>query len=111
MKIRRVRELRKLIVKCMEMEDQDEALLYEPDDSEYPEYFRNLSDIADILDDNGFDIRKFKDKLVNAQFLWLNRNEEKIKNCLDGKYAGDGASERDRIFKGGSEELDWSKIK
>ena len=46
------------------------------------ENHRNLSGIAEILDDNDFDTSKFKERLDKTQFFWLNKNKGKIKRYL-----------------------------
>ncbi len=97
------RKLWELIDECIKLEDENAFIKLEDEkvmkDLElldashgtsyskkaFEEYQRNLSDIAEILDDNDFDTSKFKDRLDEAQFFWLNKNKGNIKLCLAGR--------------------------
>ena len=97
------RELRKLIDECIKLEDEITCIKREDEKGTknlefldillgtsdfkkaFEEYDRNLSDIAEILDDYDFDTSKFKDRVDETQYFWLNKNKEKVKWCLRGR--------------------------
>lgn len=96
----RRRELWELIDECIKLEDENTFIKLEDEKvmknlelldillatsyskEALEEYQRNLSDIAEILDDNDFDTSKFKDRLDETQFFWLNKNKGNIKRYL-----------------------------
>jgi hypothetical protein len=96
----RRRELWELIDECIKLEDENTCIKLEDEKGTknlelldillgtshfkkaLEEYYRNLSDIAEILDDNDFDTSKFKDRLDETQFFGLNKNKGKIKRYL-----------------------------
>jgi hypothetical protein len=97
------RELLELIDECIKLEDENAFIKLEDEKvmknlelldvllgtnyskKALEEYQRNLSNIAEILDDNDFDTSKFRDRLDETQFFWLNKNKGKIKLHLAGR--------------------------
>jgi hypothetical protein len=100
MKMSRRRELWELIDECVKLEDENTYIKQEDEKGKknlelldillgtsnvkkaFEEYYRNLLDVAEILDDNDFDTSKFKDRLNKNQFFWLDKNKGKIKRYL-----------------------------
>ncbi len=48
------------------------------------DYVRKLSQLADYLEEEGFDLEKFKEQLTDEQFTWLQSHRKNIKRTLQG---------------------------
>ena len=86
------REISELISACEKLQfeikripNSDDTLFFMHYNSTNGEYRSHMAKLADILDEEDFDIYRFEKYLKDSEFRWLRANLGEIKHHLNGK--------------------------